>query len=36
MKKTKIITTVSVLIALICAALIFQSWNPEAFFRQKE
>ena len=36
MKKTKIITTVSVLIALVCAALIFQSWNPEAFFRQKE
>ena len=36
MKKTNIIPTASVLIALVCAALFFINWNPEALFRSDE
>lgn len=36
MKKTNMIATVSVLIALIGAALLFFNWNPEALFKLNE
>ena len=36
MKKTNIIPTASVLIALVCAALLFINWNPEALFQSDE
>ena len=36
MKKTTIIPTVSVLIALVCAARLFFHWNPEPLLKGKE
>lgn len=33
MKKTNMIATVSVLIALVCATLFFFNWNPEVLFK---
>ena len=36
MKKTTIIPTVSVLIALVCAALFCLNWNPEPLLKGKE
>ena len=36
MKKTTVIPTVSVLIALVCAALVCLNWNPEPFLKGKE
>lgn len=36
MKRKTIIPTISVLIALVCAALLFLSWNPETLLRQEE
>ena len=36
MKRTTIIPTVSVLIALVCAALFCLNWNPEALFKSEE
>ena len=36
MKRTNIIATVSTLIALFCAVLLFFNWNPEALFKLNE
>lgn len=36
MKKTNMIATVSVLIALVCATLFFFNWNPEVLFKLNE
>lgn len=36
MKKTTIIPTVSVLIALVCAALFCLNWNPDSLLKGKE
>lgn len=36
MKKTTVIPTVSVLIALVCAALFCLNWNPEPLLKGKE
>ena len=36
MKKTNMIATVSVLIALVCASLFFFNWNPEVLFKLNE
>ena len=36
MNRKTIIPTISVILALVCAALLFLNWNPEALFRQEE
>lgn len=36
MKKQTLIPAASVLIALVCAALLFLNWNPESLFRRDE
>lgn len=36
MKKQTLIPAASVLIALVCAVLVFLNWNPEALFRRDE
>lgn len=36
MNRKNIIPTISTVFALVCAALLFLNWNPEALFRQEE
>lgn len=36
MKRENIIPTISVLLSLICASVLFLKWNPETFFKQDE
>lgn len=36
MNRKAIIPTVSSLFSLVCVALLFLNWNPEALFRQEE
>ena len=36
MNRKTIIPTISVLLSLVCASLLFLNWNPEALFRQEE